>query len=244
MKAYRLLRANEIECRISSCNQYEVQILLYKDARVDMNLLDEVHGSLGWQNQYELIDGQLFCVVEVWDAEKGMWISKENVGVESYTEKEKGRASDAFKRACFNLGIGRELYTAPDMKVKSKDLKTHSKDENGRWTCRDTFKVESIEYDGDRISYVTIKNLKTQGLLEFGEPVQAKNQREELENMTLGEAKAAVLRSRMRSECIDAEKLLSSYGVTDTSELTEKQFSQIFNHWAEVKQYCGKETEE
>lgn len=244
MKAYRLLRADEVEVRISTCNQYGVQLLLYKDARVDMNLLDEVHGSLGWRNSYELIDGQLFANVEIWDTAKKEWIRKQNVGVESYTEKEKGRASDAFKRACFNLGIGRELYTAPNMFVQKKDLKTLKEDQNGRWTCKDYFTVQSLEYEGERIAYVTIKNEKTGGILEFGEPVQAKNEREELEGMTIGEAKAAVLRSRMSSECIDAEKLLSSYGVTDTSELTEKQFSQIFNHWAEVKQYCGKETAE
>lgn len=244
MKEYRLLRADEIECRISTVNQYGVGILLYKDARVDMNLLDEVHGSYGWQNDYQLIDGQLFCTVEVWDEWKQQWIRKQNVGTESFTEKEKGRASDAFKRACFNLGIGRELYTAPSMFVFKKDLKTLKEDQNGKWTCKDWFTVEQLEYDGERIAYVVIRNQKTDGIIEFGEPVQAKNEREELENMTIGEAKAAVLRSRMRSECIDAEKLLSSYGVTDTSELTEKQFSQIFNHWAEVKQYCGKETEE
>lgn len=244
MKAYRLLRADEIECRVSLVNQYGVGILLYKDARVDMNLLDEVHGSFGWQNDYQLIDGQLFCTVEVWDEWKQQWIRKQNVGTESFTEKEKGRASDAFKRACFNLGIGRELYTAPSMFVFKKDLKTLKEDQNGRWTCKDWFTVEQLEYDGERIAYVVIRNQKTDGLIEFGEPVQAKNEREALEDRCIGEAKAAVLRSRMRSECIDAEKLLSSYGVTDTSELTEKQFSQIFNHWADVKQYCGKETEE
>ena len=239
MKAYRLLRADEIECRVSLVNQYGVGILLYKDARVDMNLLDEVHGSFGWQNDYQLIDGQLFCTVEVWDDQKQQWIRKQNVGTESFTEKEKGRASDAFKRACFNLGIGRELYTAPSMFVFKKDLKTLKEDQNGRWTCKDWFTVEQLEYDGERIAYVVIRNQKTDGLIEFGEPVQAKNEREALEDRCIGEAKAAVLRSRMRSECIDAEKLLGAYGVTDTSELTEKQFSQIFNHWKEVKERCS-----
>lgn len=239
MKAYRLLRADEIEVRISTCNAYGVGLLLYKDARVDMNLLDEVHGSLNWQNTYELIDGQLFCIVEVWDAEKGMWISKENVGVESYTEKEKGRASDAFKRACFLLGIGRELYSAPSMFVFKRDLKTLEQDAQGRYTCKDAFKVEGLEYDGDRIAYVAVRNLKNDKLLEFGAPVAEAQHMQEVGGGKITEAKQYVLKSRCEAEGVDMDKLFDLYRVAELGDVTEKMFSNIFNHWEQVREACS-----
>lgn len=108
-----LLEAADIECRISTVSQKGGSFLLYKDARCDMRILDQVFGIYGWQRKSELIDGQLFCTVSVQNPTTKEWVSKQDVGTESYTEKEKGRASDAFKRACFNIGIGRELYTAP-----------------------------------------------------------------------------------------------------------------------------------
>lgn len=239
MKAYRLLRADEIEVRISTCNAYGVGLLLYKDARVDMNLLDEVHGSLGWQNTYELIDGQLFCIVEVWDAEKCMWVSKENVGVESYTEKEKGRASDAFKRACFNFGVGRELYSAPNMFVFKRDLKTLEQDANGRYTCKDVFKVESLEYDGDRIAYVAVRNLKNDKLLEFGTPVEVQKQVQKVGDERVPEVKRTVLASRCEHEGVSIEKLLALYKIDSLEQVTEKMFANICEHWEQVKEACS-----
>lgn len=116
MKEIRKLKANEIECRVGSGGDNGktwCTLLLYKDARVDQRLLDEVFGQMNWKRDHQLIDGQLFCTVSIWDDAKNQWVSKQDVGTESFTEKEKGRASDAFKRACFNVGIGRELYTAP-----------------------------------------------------------------------------------------------------------------------------------
>lgn len=239
MRAYRNLRADEIEVRISTCNKYGVGLLLYKDARVDMNLLDEVHGSLGWQNTYELIDGQLFCIVEVWDAEKGMWISKENVGVESYAEKEKGRASDAFKRACFNWGVGRELYSAPNMFVFKRDLKTLELDANGRYTCKDVFKVDTLEYDGDRIAYVAVRNLKNDKLLEFGTPVEVQKQVQKVGDERVSEVKRTVLASRCEHEGVRIEKLLALYKIDTLEQVTEKMFANIFEHWKQVKEACS-----
>lgn len=114
----RLLNANEIDVRVQSVSKTRngtvgAVLLLYKDARVDMKILDEVFGIYGWKRSHELINGNLFCTISIRDKETGEWISKQDVGVESNTEKEKGQASDAFKRAGFNIGIGRELYTAP-----------------------------------------------------------------------------------------------------------------------------------
>ena len=109
----RLLRADEIECRVSVINERGLSLLLFKDARVDQKILDETFTPFGWRRTHQSIDGNLYCTVEVWDKEKQQWIAKQDVGTVSYSEKEKGQASDSFKRACFNWGIGRELYTAP-----------------------------------------------------------------------------------------------------------------------------------
>lgn len=113
MGGIRLLRADEIECRAQSVKSNGCVLLLYKDARTDMNLLDETFGNGNWQRSHEVINDNLFCNLDIWDVDKKCWVRKQDVGVESNTEKEKGQASDAFKRAGFNVGIGRELYTAP-----------------------------------------------------------------------------------------------------------------------------------
>lgn len=113
MKEIRLLRADEIDVRVQSVKDSGGVFLLYKDARCDMRILDETFGITGWQRSHDVVNGNLFCTVEIWDSEKNMWIRKQDVGTESNTEKEKGEASDSFKRACFNIGIGRELYTSP-----------------------------------------------------------------------------------------------------------------------------------
>ena len=116
------LTINEIDFRVQSINKGGyATILAYKDARVDMNRLDAVYGVDGWQKKYDLIDGKLFCSVGVYSEKLKQWIWKQDVGTESNTEKEKGQASDAFKRACFNLGIGRELYDYPLIQIKLTD---------------------------------------------------------------------------------------------------------------------------
>jgi hypothetical protein len=150
----RLLKPNEIECRVQSVKKTKNSIgcilLLYKDARCDMKILDEVFTPLGWEREHQLINGNLFCTVKVWDEKKEIWISKQDVGTESNTEKEKGQASDSFKRACFNLGIGRELYTAPFIWI---DLKEGEHTEyNGKYQVSSfvKFEVKSIGYNEER----------------------------------------------------------------------------------------------
>jgi hypothetical protein len=116
------LHISEIDFRVQSINKGGyATILAYKDARVDMKRLDAIYGVDGWQKKYDLIDGKLFCSVGIWSKNLNQWIWKQDVGTESNTEKEKGEASDAFKRACFNLGIGRELYDYPLIQVKLFD---------------------------------------------------------------------------------------------------------------------------
>lgn len=157
---FRTLEANEIECRVASVTDKSVTLLLYKDARVDMKLLDEVFGCENWQKTYESIDGRLYCTVSIWDAEKHMWIAKQDVGTESNMEKEKGQASDAFKRASTVVGIGRELYTAPQIVVTAEDTKIGT-GKSGNKVCYDHFHVEQIVYSEREIVALSIKNDRT-----------------------------------------------------------------------------------
>ncbi len=143
---FRKLRANEIDVRVASVSAKGVSLLLYKDARCDMNILDETVGPMNWQRGHQIIGDRLYCTVSIYDENKGIWISKQDVGTESYAEKEKGQASDSFKRACFNWGIGRELYTAPFIWIKAEDTKI-SQGSNGKLSCNERFIVEKITYD-------------------------------------------------------------------------------------------------
>lgn len=149
MKPFRTLRADEIDCRIATVKQSGITLLLYKDARCDMNILDETVGPLNWQRSHSRENAN--CTVSIWDDERKQWVSKEDTGTESFTEKEKGLASDSFKRACFNWGIGRELYTSPFIFVKSGDCKVESKRSGSGYTCNDHFYVSDIGYDDNRV---------------------------------------------------------------------------------------------
>lgn len=144
----RLLNADEIECRVSAVNAKGVSLLLYKDARVDQKILDETFGIFGWKRSHQCINGSLYCTVEVYDKEGGCWVSKQDVGAAGYAEKEKSVASDSFKRACFNWGIGRELYTAPFIWIPASDVKIGQKD--GRFYCKEHFCISSIAYNKER----------------------------------------------------------------------------------------------
>ena len=150
MDEIRLLAKEDIDVRVAQTTIYEgnvkVSLLLYKDARVDMKILDELFTPMGWKRSHKLIGDRLYCQVEVWDSEKKEWILKEDVGVESNTEAEKGQASDSFKRACVNWGIGRELYTAPKINITLTD-REYSRDQNGKIRVWASFSVKSIDYD-------------------------------------------------------------------------------------------------
>lgn len=126
MNPIRRLDKSEVECRVSTAairadGKVSATYLLYKDARVDMKILDEHFGPMNWQREHFLIGDRLYCTISIYDKEKGEWIRKQDVGTESNAEPEKGQASDAFKRAAFNVGIGRELYTAPYISVELRE---------------------------------------------------------------------------------------------------------------------------
>ena len=162
----RDLRADEIELRIQQVLPEGLILLFYKNARTDMDILDELYTPTGWQRSHTFKDGKLYCAVSVRDKETGEWITKEDVGTESNTEAEKGQASDAFKRACVNWGIGRELYTAPFTWIKAQDCNikdTGKKDRNGKpvMACKDKFIVEKIIIENREITAVSIINATT-----------------------------------------------------------------------------------
>lgn len=151
----RLLKANEIECRVQSVKKTSKGVgcimLLYKDARCDMKILDETFGIDNWQRSHEVVNGNLFCNVGVrFMRENGFaeWVWKQDVGTESNTEKEKGQASDSFKRACFNWGIGRELYTAPFIWINLNE--GEYSEYNGKVQCNAKFEVKNIAYNEER----------------------------------------------------------------------------------------------
>jgi hypothetical protein len=156
---FRKLKADEIECRIGSINSRGFAMLLYKDARCDMNILDETVGEFNWQRDHKEIKGTVYCGVGIngrGQSTHDEWVWKWDAGSESYTEKEKGEASDSFKRACFNWGIGRELYTAPLIFIRAK-----TEPQGKGYALSDKrdgygYKVAQIEYEGGRISKLII----------------------------------------------------------------------------------------
>ena len=152
---FRTLNADEIEVRVqqvTNTTKKKAILLLYKNARVDMDLLDEQFGCLGWQREHTFKEGKNYCKVSVYDATKQMWVSKEDVGVESNTEETKGEASDSFKRACVNLGIGRELYSAPSILIDLADDEWQLNQKSGKPQMNSwiKFKVSAITYNEDR----------------------------------------------------------------------------------------------
>lgn len=170
MKAFRLLRADEIEVRVARATEKGATLLLYKTARTDADLLDEKYGPFRWQNDFQVVDGTLYGGIAIRE-NSGEWVWKWDAGTESDTEAEKGRASDAFKRAGFKWGIGRELYTAPFTFVPAGKCKIEVS--NGKYKCFDKFDVTGIDYDEqERISYLEI-SLKDKVVFSYGEPRNA-----------------------------------------------------------------------
>ena len=172
MDKFRALRADEVECRVSQIDKKEgnwLSLLLYKDARCDQNILDETVGPMNWQRHHSRENAN--CVVSIWDNEKGIWVEKEDTGTESNTEAAKGLASDSFKRACFNWGIGRELYTAPTIFIRriadSGQVNYDVKQVNGKIQPKADFYVADMEVQNGRITYLRLKNRKQSNRVVF-----------------------------------------------------------------------------
>ena len=217
---FRTLRADEIDARVSTVTEKGCSLLLYKDARTDQNILDETVGAMNWEREHILLGDRLYCRVSIWDAEKNMWVSKEDVGVETYTEKEKGQASDSFKRACFNWGIGRELYTAPFIWINTGDVKLVEK--NGKWTTYDRFRVKEIDYTDGVISRLEITNEKLGGRVVFkmGESLDSNYP-----------TRAAMIKKIIEKypDGSDEQKRLEEFFGCEIIKATEEQIKSVYN---------------
>lgn len=165
---FRALRPDEVEVRASQVSQKGAWFLLYKDARVDQVILDETVGPLNWERRHSRENAN--CTVSIWDPDKGLWVSKEDTGTESNTEREKGLASDSFKRACFNWGIGRELYTAPRIWVGA-GLVQIKDNGHGGYTTYDKLRVTEMRVADGRITRLVLINEKSGvKVFEWGDP--------------------------------------------------------------------------
>lgn len=199
MNEIRTLRADEIECRVATVKGPSEKksggcsLLLYKDARCDMRILDEVFGPMNWMRTHEEIGGRLYCSIAVRDPETGNWVPKQDVGTESYTEKEKGQASDSFKRAGFNWGIGRELYTAPFIWVQLTNDEMFQKGQN--WGVKTSFRVDEIDYnDRHEIIRLVIKDKNGNTRFSMEKPDTAP-ENPPLEKKRIGEAQLKAMHS-------------------------------------------------
>lgn len=224
--SFRTLKAAEIECRISTVSQKGISLLLYKDARVDQNILDETVGPMNWQRSHSRDNAN--CTVSLWDDEKQQWISKEDTGTESNTEKEKGLASDSFKRACFNWGIGRELYTAPFIWIAVGDCKVVDSgrtDKYGKpvFTCYDKFKVSRIGYDTDR-NIIDLVIVDKKGKAVFSISRVDENGNKPDDPPALEEKYVNSLFLELKRTGVGLSSLLKSFNVSDVHELRFEQW--------------------
>ena len=214
----RLLRADEIECRVSMINGNGLSLLLFKDARVDQKILDETFTPFGWKRSHQSIDGNLYCTVEAWDREKGQWIAKQDVGAMSHSEKEKGQASDSFKRACFNWGIGRELYTAPFIWVPAAKADIQKKGD--RYITKDSFSVQSISYSAQKeIASLVIVNQKGMEVYRLKPKPEENGASGRMpEKLTSGQMK--ILEKELERTGIAMEAVLERYQLKETGQMT------------------------
>lgn len=234
---FRALKASEIDCRIQSIGQNKTgavgtTILLYKDARVDMNILDETVGAMNWQREHSVVNGNLYCTISIWDEVKEQWISKSDVGTESNTEKEKGQASDSFKRAGFNWGIGRELYSAPFVYIQLD--KSEYIERNGKLTSNAKFKVKDIAYDENRnIIRLVVVDSKGKTRYTFGENTQQPTQETVYNWQTL---KARATQGGISEDDLK-HYLKETLKVNESKDMTQELYQQAFN-WVNAQRYA------
>ena len=238
---FRKLRADEIEVRVGSVKKDGATLLLYKDARCDMNILDETVGPMRWKREHTRDNAN--CIVSIWDTETEQWISKEDTGTESFTEREKGLASDSFKRACVNWGIGRELYTAPLIKIRCE---TKSKaGERGfelanRWEFYGAY-VSIIEYNSDG-NIERLEIVKDGQRMYYYDNTPDPQIQKEMEKMNekVTEEQAHTLIEMVDETGTDRSKFLKYYKVDDFTKLTKGQYGHALNKLNVKKQKGGK----
>ena len=225
---FRDLRADEVECRIGTVKDSGVSLLLYKDARCDMNILDETVGAMNWQRHHNRENAN--CIVSIWDDEKKQWIEKEDTGTESKTEAEKGLASDSFKRSCTNFGIGRELYTAPFIWVSGarksdkfwvKEMTVENKRITSLVICRrDEYgnKTETVAYSYQRntANRARSKNESTSAQ----NPLKSQN----MTVQTISDEQAESIKTILEQTDSDVKAFLRNFKVNSVEEIKTSDY--------------------
>lgn len=228
IRMIRLMNADEIECRVGTIGVRGLSLLLYKDARVDQRILDETFTPFGWRRTHQEIGGKLFCTVDVWDAEKKQWISKQDIGTESIAEKEKGQASDSFKRACFNWGIGRELYSAPFIWIPAEKVEISY--DGKRYATTDRFHVQSIAYDEKReIAGLVICNSKGLSVYKMHQQKNAVVNEKlartpEQAKVQLSKKMRGDLEKELQRTGVSMETVLARYNLSDISQMLPEHY--------------------
>lgn len=236
---FRALRADEIECRVAQVGKTAkgawCSLLLYKDARCDMNILDEVIGSALWQRDHKELKGNMYAGIGLYNADLKAWVWKWDCGTESYTEAEKGEASDSFKRAGFNWGIGRELYTSPKIfiNLEEKEVEDNSKTGKPQLARGVHFYVAHITYseNGEKrtIDELVIKDKS--GNTRFEQIDKSKKKAVEkanadfgkqLETPTFEENKAKVLKM-LEDTGININVILSYFEAQSLDDMTNEE---------------------
>lgn len=226
----RLLLADEIECRTASVSEKGLSILLYKDARVDQRILDETFGAFHWRRSHQCINGSIYCTVEIKDEESGQWIAKQDVGAAGNYEKEKSQASDSFKRACFNWGIGRELYSAPFIWIPSSKVRIIKKED--KYYCNEHFRVTSISYNMLR-EITELKIADSSGKVIYAwecEQMQKKSQ-----DTDLSEKQKDCLKAELKRTGVEMEAVQERYHIENPKQMSSEIYDKVMAALAKTK---------
>ncbi len=249
----RALRAEEIELRVGRFNETNngkviANMLLYKDARVDMALLDEEYPNK-WKREHKVINGSMFCAISVWNDDIKQWITREDVGTESMTEKEKGQASDSFKRTGVNFDIGRELYSKGCKNVAIfTDTNEVYKNTKGKWNLSFgvAFYVSHIKSENGQVTELKISDQNNKVRYTYPnkntiKPEQPKaettnkpgNNNTTVKPLSEGQVNRlyAIAHSKGQKRENVTLSVQQSYNITEVNQMTKTQYDEVCKHY-------------
>lgn len=246
MIKFRDLKAGEIKVRVDRITAKGAALLLYKDARVDMDILDETVGPGNWQRKHYERKSNMFCSVGIninFNVSNAApeWVWKDDVGIESNASKEKGEASDSFKRACVNWGIGRELYSAPFIFAPCKT----TKNEKGKYELADKYalndmSVSHIKVSDGKITELTIVekngNVIYSSAGRSKEPIDPEIRKAVDVNEAISIEQAEALKERVELLGMTVPRVCAKYGVNSMLELTKAQFADCASQLAQYEE--------
>jgi hypothetical protein len=236
---FPLLSADQIEVKVKQVTSKGAVLLLYKTARTDMELLDAVVGPMHWAVDYREIKGNLYCGIGITD-DGEHWVWKWDCGIESRADgdgnEKKGEASDAFKRAGFKWGVGRELYSSPFTFAKVKTVQNGS-----RWELEDKFArfdVKDIGYSGRVVSRLVITDNHGQVVYSFGKGAMPVGSTEAAEEV----GKAKLERMNAQQPAPPAEKPATAKRNTTVTQLATAEQKDMLRNMVNVEQLesCNK----